>query len=132
MCQMLSLAAAMLADTRGRPRPAGPLRMAEGEADAMHQVLHGAEVALPVVAIFHALKGGRDESTQAISRDGIDPVARAVLDAGGHVALAQFELAQFEQGRPQRLCRSEWRFCARCLWCLRSSISARGLGRGRP
>ena len=50
------------------------------------QVLMGADLAL--MALSHALRDRRDGP--AIERDGIDPAARTVLDAGGHIATLQF------------------------------------------
>ena len=84
---MLALARTILLDPPGR-RPHGRrLRAGVSEADGMHLLLRGAELALMV--FYYALCAGQDDA--AISRDGVDPVARAVLDAGGHVAVAQFK-----------------------------------------
>ena len=97
LCNLLFLVSQMLRDPPGR-RPRGRrLRTVRDPAvsEALQggimqdQLLNSAELALLV--LLHALRARRDES--AISRDGIDPVARAVLDAGGHIATLKFVTA---------------------------------------
>ena len=88
LCDTLALAAKILAhpSSSNRRRPRGRrLRAGVSEADGLRLVILGVHLALMV--IFHALRAGREEP--AISREGVDPVARTVLDAGGHVAAAQ-------------------------------------------
>ena len=89
MCHMLALAARILADTPGR-RPRGR-RMSEGmtEEAGLKNVVAGAELALGVLDF--GLYGGRDDL--AIAQEGLDAVARAVLDAGGPRAAMQFQVA---------------------------------------
>ena len=87
LCQLLALAAKMLVDPPGR-RPRGRrLSTGESEADGMMLILPGVELAFNV--LFYALRAGRDDSASALDREGVDPVARAVLDAGGHIATTQ-------------------------------------------
>ena len=89
LCDILALAATILLDPLGR-RPRGRrLRAGVSEKDGLHQVLSSVELALDV--LFYALQAGQEEA--AIDHDGIDPVARTVLDVGGHVGLVQFQMA---------------------------------------
>ena len=95
VCQLLALATRILGDPpdrRPRGRRLGTLS-ATREAHRLHDVLMSAEVALQM--LYYALHAGlsREGAAMAIARDGIDPVARTVLDAGGHIAAAQFEAA---------------------------------------
>ena len=83
--------ARILADPPNR-RPRGRrLKTGMSEADGLKLVLEGG-VRLALFVIFYALRAGRDDP--AISRGGIDPVARTVLDAGGHVAAALLQTAK--------------------------------------
>lgn len=89
LCDLLLLAAKVLADPPGR-RPRGRrLSLGMSEADSLKTVFASAQ--LVTMALYYALLAGRDD--QAIDRDGIDHVARAVLDAGGYVAAAKFVTA---------------------------------------
>ena len=87
---LLSLAANLLADAASGRRPRSRrLRTGASEAEAGNMLLEFAGAELALMVINTALGVGREEA--AIEREGIDPVARTVLDAGGHIAVAQFK-----------------------------------------
>ena len=89
LCHILSLAARVLADPPNR-RPRGrQLRATKSEAEGLVEVISCVKLALMV--LDYSLDAGRDQP--AIAQDGVDPVARAVLDAGGHIAVVQFQAA---------------------------------------
>ena len=86
LCQLTALAAVMLVDPPDR-RPRGrQMTAGMSEAAGMLHVLEVAELTLDVLC--YALHAGR--SPTAIAHDGVDPVGRAVLNAGGHIAVQQF------------------------------------------
>ena len=82
LCQMLALGTTILADPPERRPRRRRLSTAFSEAMGLMEVFASVDLALMV--IFHALVAKRCEP--AIALEGVDPVAREVLDAGGHIA----------------------------------------------